>query len=48
MSDNELKVQEKKAANPAGETTKGETFFAPHVDIFESEEEVTVIADLLG
>ncbi|MDX9834389.1 MAG: Hsp20/alpha crystallin family protein [Desulfobulbus sp.] len=48
MSEQELKIQEKKAACPAGETTSNETCFAPQVDIFESEQEVTVVADLPG
>ena len=48
MSEQELKVQEKKAAQPGGERTKNETYFAPQVDIFESDHEVTVIADMPG
>ncbi len=47
MSHNELKIQEKKAANPAGETTKSETFF-PARGHLRVEQEVTVIADLPG
>ncbi len=48
MSDQEMRPQEKKAVPAAGETTKNETYFAPHVDIFESEREVIVIADVPG
>ncbi|WP_028319426.1 Hsp20/alpha crystallin family protein [Desulfobulbus elongatus] len=48
MSEQELKVQEKKAAQPGDETTKTETYFAPHVDIYETEREVTVVADMPG
>jgi HSP20 family protein len=48
MTEQELKVQEKKTASRAGETTKNETYFAPHVDIFETEKDVIVIADMPG
>ena len=48
MSEQELKVQEKKAASPGGESTKNETYFAPQVDIYETDREVTVIADMPG
>lgn len=48
MTDQELKIQEKKAAQPGGETTKNETYFAPHVDIFETERDVTVVAEVPG
>lgn len=48
MAENELKIQEKKAAHSDGETTKNEAYFAPHVDIFETEKDVTVIADMPG
>lgn len=48
MTEQELKVQEKKAASQGGETTKNETYFAPHVDIFETEKDVVVIADMPG
>ncbi|ADW17942.1 heat shock protein Hsp20 [Desulfobulbus propionicus DSM 2032] len=48
MTEQELKIQEKKAAQHDGETTKSETYFAPHVDIFETDKEVTVIADVPG
>ena len=48
MSDQQLKIQEKKTASAGGETTKNEVCFAPHVDIFETETDVTVIADMPG
>lgn len=48
MTEQELKIQEKKTAQPGDESTKSETYFAPHVDIFETDCEVTVIADMPG
>jgi HSP20 family protein len=48
MTEQEIKIQEKKTASPNDETTKNEACFAPHVDIFESEADVTVIADMPG
>ena len=48
MANQELKIQEKKAVQPNGETTKPDTYFAPHVDIFETEQEVVVMADVPG
>lgn len=48
MTERELKIQEKKAAQPGDESTKNETYFAPHVDIYETEREVAVIADMPG
>jgi HSP20 family protein len=48
MTAPELKIQEKKAVQPNGETTKTDTYFAPHVDIFETEQDVVVLADVPG
>ncbi|MCL2341352.1 MAG: Hsp20/alpha crystallin family protein [Proteobacteria bacterium] len=48
MTAQELKVQDKKAAQPGGETTKNEACFAPRVDIYETEREVTVVAEMPG
>ena len=48
MTGQELKIQEKKTAGPGDESTKNEACFAPHVDIFETEKEVIVIADMPG
>lgn len=48
MSEQEMKFQEKKTATPDDEATKNQLYFAPHVDIFETEQEVTVVADIPG
>lgn len=48
MTEQELKIQEKKAAQLSGEQTKNELYFAPHVDIYETDQEVIVIADMPG
>jgi Molecular chaperone (small heat shock protein) len=48
MSAQELKVQGKKAAQPGDEATKNETYFAPHVDIYETDRAVTVVAEMPG
>jgi HSP20 family protein len=48
MTERELKIQEKKAAQSGDESTKNETYHAPHVDIYETDREVAVIADLPG
>ena len=48
MSEQELKVQQKKEVDHQGETTKREKYFIPAVDIFESDTEVTVIAEMPG
>ena len=48
MSEQELKVQEKQNARTQGETTKNETYYAPQVDIYETEKEVIVVADMPG
>ena len=48
MSAQELQVQEKQIAPQEGESTKPEKFFVPAVDIFETEEAVTVIAEMPG
>lgn len=48
MTEQELKIQEKKAAQLNDERTKNELYFAPHVDIYETEQEVAVIADMPG
>ncbi len=46
--DEELKIQERKAATPADEAMKSELCFAPPVDIYETENEVMVLADMPG
>jgi len=48
MSAQELKIQDKKPVQPNQESTKTETCFAPHVDIFETDAEVVVLADVPG
>ena len=48
MTAQELKIQEKKTAGPGDESTKNEACFAPHVDIYETEQEVSVVADMPG
>ncbi|NOQ47097.1 MAG: Hsp20 family protein [Desulfobulbaceae bacterium] len=48
MSEQELQVQEKKMAPHSGETTKPEKYFVPTVDIYETEEEVMVVAEMPG
>ena len=48
MSNNELHVQQKKEVEHKGETTKNEKYFVPAVDIFESKQEVIVIAEMPG
>ncbi len=48
MSEHELQVQEKKEVQHSGETTKPEKYFVPAVDIYETDEGVTVIAEMPG
>jgi HSP20 family protein len=48
MGKEELKVQEKQVVHQDSETTKPGNFFVPAVDIFETEEQVTVIAEMPG
>ncbi len=48
MSEQELKVQEKHSAQTQGESTKDEPCYAPQVDIFETEHEMVVVADMPG
>ncbi len=48
MSGNEMKVQQKKEVEQKGEATKSEKYYIPAVDIFESDREVTVIAEMPG
>lgn len=48
MSEHELRIQQKKEVEQKGETTKHEKYYIPAVDIFESEKEVTVIAEMPG
>lgn len=48
MNDKELKVKQKQEVEHRGETTKPEKHFIPAVDIFENDEQVTVIAEMPG
>ncbi len=48
MTDRELKVRQKKEVAHKGEPTKDVRQFVPAVDIFETAEKVTVLADMPG
>lgn len=44
----DLQVQEKQEASAATEQTKHDLVFTPIVDIFENQQELTVLADMPG
>lgn len=44
----ELKVQEKKEVSSPAEQTQPGVVFSPHVDIFETDQQITLLADLPG
>ncbi len=48
MGEKELTVQEKQEVQHKGETTRPEKYFVPAVDIFETDNEVTVVAEMPG
>ena len=48
MGNEELKVQDKQVVHQDSEATKPGNFFVPVVDIFETEGQVTVIAEMPG
>lgn len=48
MSEQQLKVHNKQEVQQRGETTKAEKYFIPAVDIYETEEDVTVVAEMPG
>lgn len=48
MSEQELRVQQKQEVQHSGETTKPEKYFVPAVDIFETDKQVTVTAEMPG
>ncbi len=48
MSDQELKVQQKQEVQQSGETTKPEKHFVPAVDIFENNDQITIVAEMPG
>ncbi len=48
MTDKELQVKQRKEVQQAGESTKPERQYVPPVDIFESKDSVTVMAEMPG
>jgi len=48
MADKELQVRQKKELQTDAEQTKPGVVFTPAVDIFESEREITLLADMPG
>lgn len=48
MSEQELRVQERQDAHTADESTKDEPCYAPQVDIYETDSDVFVEADMPG
>ena len=48
MADKELQVRHKKELQTDAEQTKPGVVFTPAVDIFESEREITLLADMPG
>ena len=48
MSDKEIQVRNKRELESEGERTKPGPVFVPAVDIFESETEITLLADMPG
>lgn len=48
MNEQELKVHNKQPAQQESETTKPVKYFTPAVDIFETDNEVTIIAEMPG
>lgn len=48
MNEKELKVQQKQEVEQKGEATKREKYYIPAVDIFETEDDVTVVAEMPG
>lgn len=48
MSDKELRIRDKRELEGKAERTRPGPVFAPAVDIFESEAEITLLADMPG
>lgn len=48
MTEKEMQVREKQEVQQAGEPTKAERYFMPAVDIYETDEAVTVVAEMPG
>ena len=44
----ELQAKQKQEITPSGEQTKPGLVYAPEVDIFETEKEITLLADMPG
>ena len=48
MADNDLQVEEKKEVQATGESTRDVPVFVPPVDIYESQNALTLLADMPG
>jgi HSP20 family protein len=48
MADKDLQVEEKKEVQATGESTRNVPVFVPAVDIYESENALTLLADMPG
>lgn len=48
MADTDLLIEEKKEAQASGESTRDVPVFVPLVDIYESENSLTLVADMPG
>ena len=48
MADTDLQIEEKKEAQATGESTRNVPVFIPAVDIYESENSLTLVADMPG
>jgi HSP20 family protein len=48
MEDKDLQIQEKKEVDAAPESTRNVPVFIPAVDIYESEQALTLVADMPG
>jgi HSP20 family molecular chaperone IbpA len=44
----ELKIREKQEVSQPAEHTRPGVYFTPHVDIFETDKEITLLADMPG
>jgi len=48
MADKDLQVQEKQEVQAGGESTRNVPVFIPSVDIYESQDSLTLVADMPG
>ena len=48
MAETDLQIEEKKAVQASGESTRDVPVFVPAVDIYESENALTLLADMPG